>query len=152
MNQFEQDELLGRNLTEEFLRQAGTVNIEFTENQYDTVDLYFTHKGKKAVGEIKVRDAKYMNYPTHWIELDKYMNMTKAGIDNNCQSGMYFNFFDNYLYAYRLKDIDPSRITERYVSRTTSVDTGMRYKKFIEIPTYLAQVFVNDKGDWRRRC
>ncbi len=44
---------------------------------------------------------------THLMELDKFMNMTKAKIDNNCALGLYFNFFgDDDLYIYNIRDIN----------------------------------------------
>ncbi len=41
------------------------------------------------------------------MELNKFMNMTKAKINHNCALGMYFNIFgDNDLYINNISDIN----------------------------------------------
>ena len=79
----------------------------FVSDTSGTFGVIYSHKGNKVVAEIKVRDIKYKDYSTHLMELDKFMNMTKAKIDNDCALGMYFNFFgDDDLYIYNISDIN----------------------------------------------
>ena len=120
MDKFQELENKGRKLIESFLKQANITDWQPTEGKYDWVDGYFTHKGNKVVAEIKVRDIKYKDYSTHLMELDKFMNMTKAKIDNDCALGLYFNFFgDDDLYIYNIRDISCTHYFRLWRTSTT---------------------------------
>ena len=47
------------------------IQVRFTKDKYNSVDVFFTLQDKRAVGEIKVRDKKYEGYYTHLIESRK---------------------------------------------------------------------------------
>lgn len=151
MDQFQELENKGRTLIESFLKQANITDWQPTEDKYDWVDGYFTHKGNKVVAEIKVRDIKYKDYSTHLMELDKFMNMTKAKIDNDCALGLYFNFFgDDDLYIYNIRDINTieCEVTSLWCAKTTAADNGNTYKQMINIPTTKAQVYKRVDKIW----
>lgn len=100
-------------------------------------------KDKKYVVEIKTRSKKFLDYPTHLIELNKYMNMTKVKINSNCKNGFYVNFFgEDELYIYDLKDINTNncKLVER-LAQTSSVFKEYKRKLFLEIPTRYAIKF-----------
>ena len=61
MNCFNVMENEGRNLLTSFLKDlVSSDHVEFTEDRYNPVDVFFTFQNdKKAVGEIKVRAKKY---------------------------------------------------------------------------------------------
>ena len=85
------------------------------------------------------------------MELDKFMNMTKIKIDNNCAFGMYFNFFgDNDLYIYNISDINTieCEVTSLWCVKTTAADNGYTYKQMLNIPTTKALVFKRKDGIW----
>lgn len=143
----------GRQLLESLLNQAKNAsNWQPTIGKYDHVDGFFYLDNKKIVVEIKTRSPKYASYSTHLIELDKYMNLTKAMIDNDCYTGLYANFFGDTLYLYDLRYIDTvnCRLLEKYVNCTTVEDKGKRMKKFLDIPTKYATIFVRDNDKWRK--
>lgn len=147
------NETIGRTQFESLLNQAKNANYwQPTTDKYNHVDGYFYLDNKKIVVEIKTRDKKYADYPTHLMELDKYMNLTKAMVDHNCFTGYYANFFEDTLYLYDLRNINTinCKITERYVSRTTVEDNGKKMKKFLELPAKLAKVFKKENNKWIR--
>ena len=153
MDNFDKAENKGRALLESFLNQANITDWQPTTDKYDGVDGYFTHKGNKTVAEIKVRNIKYKDYSTHLMELDKFMNMTKTKIDNDCASGMYFNFFgDDDLYIYNIRDINTieCEVTSLWCAKTTAANNGSTYKQMINIPTTKAQIFKRIEGVWKK--
>lgn len=154
MDKFQENEEKGRSIFESLLKQSRTAkNWNPTTERYDFVDGFFELNGKKVVVEIKTRDVKYSSYPTHLIQIDKYMNLTKAKIDNACNAGIYVNIFgDNLIYLYDLKYINSSncKLTNRYVNNTTAVYSGKRIKQFYEIPVRLAQIFKKDGNKWKQ--
>nr|DAD94599.1 MAG TPA: hypothetical protein [Siphoviridae sp. ctREU2] len=154
MDKFQDNEEKGRRIFESLLKQSRTAkNWNPTINKYDFVDGFFELGDKKIVVEIKTRDIKYADYPSHLIQIDKYMNLTKAKIDNCCSTGIYVNIFGNDLiYLYDLKYINASncKLTSRYVNSTTAIDTGKRWKQFYEIPVRYAQVFEKDVDRWKQ--
>ena len=77
MNEFQKAENKGRQLFKSFLDQIGATG-QPTVDTYDRVDYYFTYKGKKAVVEIKVRNAYYSDY---LIEDDKLQALLKSKAD-----------------------------------------------------------------------
>lgn len=153
MNEFQKYETKGRIIFEDFLKQAKITDWRPTTNQYDFVDGYFTIKGKQVVVEIKTRDVKYAQYSSHLIQIDKYMNLTKAKTDNKCSNALYVNIFgDNIIYIYDLKYINASncRLVEKYVNKTTAIDKGKKNKQFYEIPSKYAQIFIKENNKWKK--
>lgn len=153
MTKFEIAEEKGRRIFEEFLNQVKNAsNWNPTKDKYNPVDGFFELDNKKIVVEIKTRDKQYMNYLTHLIQIDKYMNLTQAKLTNNCYTGLYVNIFGNdTIYIYNLKDINSNNcsITERMANRYTAISSDKKRKQFYEIPTRFAQVFKKDKnGKW----
>lgn len=144
----------GRAQLESFLNQSKTAsNWQPTTGKYDTVDGFFNMGDKKVVVEIKTRDIKYMKYSTHLMELDKYMNVTKVRVDNLCDKALYVCFFGDTLYMYDLKYVNTSncKIADKYSPCTSVIDNGYRMKKYFEIPTKYAQVFIKDNGVWKKQ-
>ena len=125
MDKFQESENEGRRIFESLLKQSRTAkNWNPTNDRYNFVDGFFELKDKKIVVEIKTRDRRYADYPSHLMQIDKYMNLTKAKIDNSCSNGIYVNIFGS--------------------------DTGKRWKKFYEIPVRYAQIFKKDGDKWKQ--
>lgn len=151
MNEFQESEQKGKILFQSFLNYIKPDQSYPTINEYDPVDYYFIKDGIKVIVEIKVRNQKYENYPTHLIELDKYCNITHQKIEQKCQMALYCNFFgDDKLYVYNLKRINTcnSKITNRLCAKKTVVDKGLENKIFLELNTRLASVFIRQNGIW----
>ena len=110
MDKFQESENEGRRIFESLLKQSRTAkNWNPTNDRYNFVDGFFELKDKKIVVEIKTRDRRYADYPSHLMQIDKYMNLTKAKIDNSCSNGIYVNIFgSDLIYLYDLKYINAS--------------------------------------------
>ena len=154
MDKFQESENEGRRIFESLLKQSRTAkNWNPTNDRYNFVDGFFELKDKKIVVEIKTRDRRYADYPSHLMQIDKYMNLTKAKIDNSCSNGIYVNIFGSdliYLYDLKYNNASNCKLTSRYVNSTTAIDTGKRWKKFYEIPVRYAQIFKKDGDKWKQ--
>lgn len=152
MDNFQKNEQDGRELFSSFLIQIEAQNVEFTKEKYNPVDVYFTYDNQKIVGEIKIRDKKYLDYDTHIMEVSKYNNLVQAKNENNCRYGYYINFFgDDIMYLYSLSTIyHNSTKTSLHCNRTTAVDTGKTDKAVLEIDAKSAQKFIRINGKWMK--
>ena len=158
MDEFLFSEEEGRREFKSFLDQSkSSSDWQPTKDPSDTVDGFFKLNNKKIVVEIKTRDSKYLNYSTHVMEINKYMNMTKKKIDNNCYTGLYVNIFGDLnkgiydtMYIYNLKDINSSNceMSVTYANRTTAKNTGKVSKQFYLIPIRYAQKFKKIDNKW----
>ena len=154
MDKFEQDELTGRSWFEGFVKQLKVdTTWQPTTGKYDFVDGYVVQDNKKVVVEIKTRSPAYVKFSSHWIELDKYMNLTKAKIDGNCMAAWYVNFFGaDTMYIYNLKYVDTTTcpLIKKWVPKTTAANNGYEYKQFLDIPTKYAIRFERVNNKWTR--
>lgn len=152
MNKFTESELKGRNILKSFLDQVGATNQMPTLDEYNPVDYYFTYKEKKVVSEVKVRDIRYLGYPTHLIERSKLNSLIQARKDNGCDIAYYINFFgDNVAFWYStdsiIRNATPDTIR---CNRTTAVYSGTTDKSVLLIPTIKAQIFIRKEGIWSK--
>lgn len=154
MDKFQILENKGRNYFLGFLKQCRKVRNWFpTLDKYNSVDGFIDIDEGRIVVEIKVRDPKYLNYPSHLMELEKDMNLTKAKIDYNCLTGWYVNFFGcDTLYIYDLNRINSTncKLITRYVNATTAEDNGKMLKHFFEIPVSFALKYKLENNKWIR--
>ena len=154
MNKFQQSENLGRSLFNSFLQQSKANNIQFTEGDYNPVDVYFNLEDKKIVGEIKVRDVRYKDYPTHIMEQSKFNNLCKAKSNGKCADAIYINFFgSDWLYIYSLKAIKNNSVNSQlYCNKTTAINTGKVNKAILEINPASALIYKYENGKWIKYC
>lgn len=153
MNKFTQAENKGRKLMQSWLDWLNATNITFTEDQYSVVDCIFDFKDNTVVSEIKVRDKKFREYPTHYMEKIKYDNMLKYMIDNGGDLGLYINFFgDNWCYTYQLHKIAHIQTNTYNLRKTTSGYQKPIPKEIIEIPTDIANIYYreNTETQWKK--
>lgn len=152
MNSFQDWEIKGRTWFGEFLTQYGATDITFTEDPFDPVDLYFTHKEKKIVAEIKCRDIKYLDYPDHIIESIKVQALLSAKEKENCHIAYYVNFFgENIVIIYTINSIlEYSRKDNLWCNRTTSANTGKKDKEVYYIPKDLGWIYKKEDEVWAR--
>lgn len=149
ITKYNKAEQVGRDLLESFFFQSGSItDWEFTTNQYDAADVYFTLNGLKVVGEIKVRSEQYKDYPTHLIEVSKY-NGLRTSQKQGCQKAFYINFFGNYMYIY---DLDRVGWTHRdiYCSQTTVEYTGTANKSCLLLDSKYAMRFKLENNKWKQ--
>lgn len=143
MESFQEWENKGRSWFTEFLKQYGVTDIILTEDPFDPVDLYFTHKGKKVVVEIKCRDLKYLDYDEHIIEEKKLLALQEAKERENCYTAYYVNFFgENTMIIHTLANINTTGIEYLYCNNSTAEFSYKREKRIIYIPKCLGWIYL----------
>lgn len=150
MNNFEKTELIGRKKFESILKQAQIKDYHFTEDEYDSVDCYYSKADKTTEVEIKVRSQLW---DTLFMEVSKYKRMKQIIKDGEADKGLYVNFIGNRCYIFPLSKITSKNgCTTSYVysNRTTAVNTGKKQKLMIEIPVKLATVFEYKEDRWAK--
>ena len=158
MNQFTKAELEGRALFKEILDQKGVTESHPSDDEFDTLDYYYTSSQQLSVGvEIKKRDQKYLNYPTHFLEVKKFKAIYQRLNNGEFDRALYVNFFgDNVAYIYNfqtiIKGIKDQTITVSYThcNRTTAINTGKVDKKIIELPLSLGIRLEKKEDKWIR--
>ncbi len=153
MNEFIKREKIGREYFKSWLNDLGANSIEFTSGKYEITDCNFIYKDKSMTAEIKVRDEKYRTYKTHFMELNKYINIQNYVYKNNKDGALYVNFFgENWLYIYIVSNINTNTIDKVNLVKSTAEDRGKRNKDIINIPTSLAQIYYrqNKESKWVR--
>lgn len=153
MNEFSKREDIGREYFQSWLTELGIEDAEFTSDPFEVTDCNFTYKDKAITAEIKVRDEKYRKYTTHFMELNKYINIQNYVDKNKKDGALYVNFFgENWCYIYTVNQINISKIDTINLARTTAEDKGKRDKEIINIPTSLAQIYhrQNKESKWSR--
>lgn len=150
MDTFQEWENKGRSWFVEFLNQYGVTDITLTEDPFDPVDLYFTHKGKKVVVEIKCRDIKYLEYDEHIIEEKKLLALIEAKERENCHTAYYVNFFgENTLIIYTLNNIiNITDVKYIYCNKTTVESSTKRSKRIFYIPRNIGFYYEFSNGKW----
>lgn len=137
MNKFQENEIKGRKLLEELLLSIGVErrNMFPSIGRMNPVDFFFIHNKRKFCVEIKVRDERYKNSETHFLELKKAENMEIERIKNECSDAIYVNFFgEDTAIIYNLKNTKSYNLTEVKCNRYTAVSANKIPKKIIECP------------------
>ena len=147
MNKFEESENKGRDLFKSFLDQIGATG-QPTEDSYDRVDYYFQINGKKAVAEIKVRNAFYSDY---LIEADKLQALLQEKEDKGLDGAYYVCFYGNQMYLFSTNAIKQyGRPQRKYCKRTTMGMDDYIQKDVILIPTDKASRYDLLDGKWHK--
>lgn len=150
MDKFTETENIGRNKFQSWLEAVGITDYKFSEDKFDCIDCIFTKKDVKIAVEIKVRDEKYKNYTTHFIESVKFNNMNQLVENGEVSKAIYANFFGDWLYIYNLEKIDKEQTSVINAPITTAVYNGRKDKLMIEIPSNIASKFKNENGLWKK--
>lgn len=141
-------EYKGRLLMDSLLKDLGATNITYTDEISNPVDCYFTINGKHIVCEIKNRDIKYIDATSHYIELNKYMNLTYAKVMDKCYAAIYANFFGDTCYIYNINNIPTEKITLNKLVKHSVYGKAKVDKPIINIPTRNATVYQRIDGVW----
>lgn len=147
MNKFVENEKKGRELFSDLLLSLGVGEQKMfpSVGLRNPVDYFFIHNDKRYCVEIKVRDKRFAGLKTHFLEVKKKNAMLKAMEDNECQEGIYVNFFgDNLVVIYNLKKTDSYPVIEMKCNRFTAVNAGKIVKDVIECPA--------EQGVWLIKC
>lgn len=146
MSNFQKTEDIGREKFQSWLEAIKATDIVYTEDKYCAVDCTFKYNNTSYAVEIKVRDVKYKDYPTHMLEQGKLNGMIDYKNTNGLDVMMYANFFGDYLYLYRLDnkyDTESLRLV-----RTTAEDNGYRSKEIIWLDASNAVKYHKEESKW----
>ena len=147
MNKFQESENKGRLLFKSFLDQIGATG-QPTEDSYDRVDYYFQINGKKAVAEIKVRNAFYSDY---LIEADKLQALVDIKAQEGLNGAFYVCFYKNQMYIFSTNTIKQyGRPQKKYCKRTTMGMDDYVLKDVILVPTDKATRYDLLDGKWHK--
>ena len=145
MNKFQESENKGRALFKSFLDQIGATG-QPTEDSYDRVDYYFQINGKKAVAEIKVRNAFYSDY---LIEADKLQALEETKDSEGLNGAFYVCFYGNQMYIFNIKAIKQyGSPQQKYCKRTTMGQDDYVLKDVVLVPTDKATRYDLTDGKW----
>ena len=156
MNPFTVAENKGRKLFRSILDQEGIDDQHPSEDQFDTIDYYYTNKQGEVVGvEIKKRDQQYSNYPTHYMEWNKLTSICNKIKQKEIDKALYVNFFgEDLAYIYRITDIiqalkdKKAQLITKNLKRTSAIYQGYIPKKVVEIPTEIGLKISRINNKW----
>lgn len=121
----------------------------FTTNPMDIADSIFKTKDKTILVEIKHRNIKYLNYPTHIMEYKKLVALYEKSNKLKCDGIFYVNFFgDNDLIIYSQKAFNSASQTNMECKKTTAVNTGYINKDVLMLDSNLGQHFKKINEKW----
>ena len=146
MSNFQRTENIGREKFSSWLDAIKATDIQFTEDEYCAVDCTFKYNNISYAVEIKVRDERYKDYPTHMLEQGKLNGMIDYKNANGLDVMIYANFFGDYLYLYKLGNkYDTESLM---LARTTAEDNGYRSKEIIWLSSSTAIKYHNNGLKW----
>lgn len=151
INNFQQSENKGRKLWREFCIGRGTNS--FTSDEFDIADAIFTkNTGEQYVIEIKVRNWKYLNLPTHILELSKLLSLQERMIKEKCKAVWYVDFFGmDDLIIYTDIAFREAPVTDMQCKVTTAEDNGYRMKQVLLLDRNLGFRFKRIGNKWVRQ-
>ena len=150
MDNFSYAENIGRTKFQALLDQKGITDYQFTPDQFNPVDCYFT-QGVQWVAEIKVRNREY---PTLFMELSKLKSMIQIIKEGEAQNGLYVNFIGDKCFIFDIREICKNnkenhlKIQQKWLPRTTAEDSDYVYKDVIELPIGWAQCLIYKEGKY----
>lgn len=111
----------GREIFKNFLKDRFNIDNVKYAGAKDVYDLSFEYKGINFITEIKVRDDKYLNADTLYLDLKKYCHL--MALQRNKTQLLYVNIFSNCLYIFNLTKIDFNKVEfiSQYCNKTTAV-------------------------------
>lgn len=153
MNQFQLNELKGRELLETELNQWGVTDKRPAEGEYNPVDYYFTHQDQTVVAEIKVRDKSFEGFPTHYMEVKKFDALLKDRKEKGLQFAYYINYFvdENGVTAYWYSIDKIARYAKKikqWCNKTTAAYSERILKDILEIPKEIAKIHRFENNKW----
>lgn len=155
MDRFQAAEQIGRDKFLQLLQQIGATDIEFTKDQFDKTDCYFTYKDYKITAEIKVRNMNYDQYNTHLMEVKKYKALKEIVKDQQLAGFWYVNFFNNgvcCIYSQSKINKHTIRVVYKHCNRTTAIDTGKVDKRVLEIDRNVALTILFNGNKYVKRA
>ncbi len=150
MDNFLAMERKGRDLFKSLLDDGNITKYKESTGRYNPVDFYLIHNEDKIVAEIKCRDIRYVNYPTHLMETEKLKSLLTVKDTHDCKAAWYVNFFgEDICFIYNADKVKNLRSETAYCNYTTANYNYYKTTKgVIMIPTNLAGIFIRKNGKW----
>ena len=145
MDNFLAMERKGRDLFKSLLEDGNITKYKESTGRYNPVDFYLIHNEDKIVAEIKCRDIRYVNYPTHLMETEKLKSLLTVKDTHDCKAAWYVNFFgEDICFIYNADKVKNLRSETAYCNYTTANYNYYKTTKgVIMIPTNLAGIYVS---------
>lgn len=143
---FAECERLGRLVFSQLLLTSGATEIDFTKNEYDSVDVYWTYDNIKSVGELKYRqnynsDDAVITREGVMLEKWKYDELKSRSLREGNEPYYVMMFKDCVAYSFNLKDYVPKWVEEK--DRFPATTCGDRKKK-TKVVTYIPLEYAKD--------
>lgn len=121
------------------------------------IDVIITDKNQCKYGvEIKNRSNKAENYPTLFIEADKYQSLLNHNAKQHFKQSYYVNFVGNKMYIYDLytlnKEISDKGWVKRWMNEKTAESTTKKIQKWVcELPKETAIKYIYVENKWKKQ-
>lgn len=150
----QKEEQIGRSLFKELADQIGW-NVEFTEEQFNPIDLYLTIIDKSgqiytASGEIKNRAKTAISFQTHIITLHKIRHLVADKKD----FALFINIIGDNIFIYDCKNIAKQikegklKPYQKYLPNKNMAGAGYHFEYIVEVNKDTAIHFKKDNGQW----
>lgn len=143
---FKESEKFGRLIFSQLLMASGATNIEFMENDFDNVDVYWEYDNTINVGELKYRQGysstnKLMQEEGCVLEKHKYDDLISRANREGKEPYYIMMFNDGVAYSFNLTNYEPKWVMEKdKYPKTTCGDKSKKDK----VVTYVPLDFAKD--------
>ena len=139
-------EILGRELTKKLCEQRGW-EFQDGENLDSVYDCFITENGLRCMGEIKVRDAKFLRKPTMFLEVKKYRGLVAAARNESTDKIFYINWFGNVCLIFNITEklIKDTPIELSLSNKVTAKSRDVKdkvYKEMYPLPKWKAERYI----------
>lgn len=143
---FRQAEKLGRMIFSQLLMASGATNIEFMEDDYDNVDVYWGYDDIDNVGELKYRqdyssNCRIILEEGAVLEKPKYDKLISRAHREGKVPYYIMMFNDGAAYSFDLTNYKPTWVEE--VNKYPKTTCGNN-KKVTKVVTYIPLDFAKD--------
>lgn len=143
---FRESEKFGRLIFSQLLMASGATNIEFTEDDFDNVDVYWEYDNTINVGELKYRQGysstnRLMQEEGCVLEKHKYDDLISRANREGKEPYYVMMFNDGVAYSFNLTNYEPKWVMEKdKYPKTTCGDKSKKDK----VVTYVPLSFAKD--------
>lgn len=151
---FNEAEIKGRKKIEDFLKNRGVNEFNFTIGQYCQTDVILSKDDKVYTIEIKDRGKKYENYNTFLIEKSKIDYMAKLYKEGKTSNSYICQIFGDNFYFFSFtkltKLIEEGILKEDTIllPKTTVDYNDVTYKKVYFVPKKYAMLYTLSNGKY----
>lgn len=147
----QKEEQIGRSIFQTLADQIGW-QVQFTEEEYNPIDLHLQVKGYTASGEIKNRAKTAIKFQTHIITLHKLRYLIK----DNSNFALFINIIGDDIFIYdcnklaRLIKEGKIKPYQKWLPDKNVAGTAYHQEKVIEVDRNIAIHFQKENDQWTR--